>query len=80
MSTHAHSPDHSSPGNVPGAEGPTGFAAIIPAMVMVLVVLAIIATVVLAGAMWGTAVAVLVTVSMAWYVMRYMGRLTNDQP
>lgn len=78
MSTHAHSPDHSPAGNMPGTEGPTGFAAIVPAMVMVLVVLAIIATVVLAGAMWGTAVAVLATVSMAWVVMRYMGRLTDN--
>jgi hypothetical protein len=60
-----------------GAEGPTGFAAIVPAVVMVLVVLAIIATVVLAGAMWGTAVAVLVTLAMAGYVMRYMSRLTD---
>jgi hypothetical protein len=78
MSAHAQVPDDFSPRADQGIEGPSGFAAIVPSIALLVGVLAIIAVVVLGGAIWATVVA---AVAMAGFVMSWVSRLTagHDQ-
>jgi len=78
----AQSQLHSSDQGLPpadrgGADGPTGIAAVVPALVLLVVVLAIMATIVLFDAMWATAVGVLATVCMAVFLMFWMNHLLS---
>jgi VIT1/CCC1 family predicted Fe2+/Mn2+ transporter len=81
MSAHAQVPDDFSPRADQGIEGPSGFAAIVPSIALLVGVLAIIAVVVLGGAIWATVVAAVATVAMAGFVMSWVSRLTagHDQ-
>jgi hypothetical protein len=78
MSAHPQAPEDLSSGDPQGLEGPSGFAAIVPTIVMLAAILGIVAIVGVAGAIWAAVVAALATITMAAFVMRWTNRITKS--
>lgn len=72
MQLHSPSPGLASMRGRRAPGGPTGPAAVMPMVLLLVVILAIMATVVLFGAIWASAVAVLGTACTAAFVMLWV--------